>query len=121
MNDKVLEGYQDLTESDAKWIQDNVVAPVEESGEFEGELFLSSDGKNTVHIKASTKEGRKAGLTWAKSLYDKLMHTYGSKQSISVKEYAKEGQPDLGKCVKCGAENKMSSKGKAYCSALCWI
>lgn len=27
---------------------------------------------------------------------------------------------DLGKCLKCGAPNKLSLKGGKYCSALCW-
>lgn len=110
-----------MDNEDAKWIEDNTnEAPVETEGEFEGELFLSSDGKNTVHIKANTKEGRKSGLAWAKAVYDKLMYTYGSKQGLAVKEYAKEGQADLGNCKNCGAPNKLSSKGKPYCQDLCW-
>lgn len=28
---------------------------------------------------------------------------------------------DLGNCPKCGAENKLSQKGKPYCSAKCWL
>ena len=110
-----------MNNSDADWIKDNMKeTPVESSGEFEGELFLSTDGKNTVHIKASNPSGRTAGLRWAKEVYDKLLITYGTKQGQAVKEYNKEPEPELGKCPKCGAPNKMSSKGKPYCSALCW-
>lgn len=29
-------------------------------------------------------------------------------------------QESLGNCPKCGAPNKMSSKGKPYCSKVCW-
>jgi hypothetical protein len=29
-------------------------------------------------------------------------------------------QEALGNCPKCGAPNKMSSKGKPYCSKVCW-
>lgn len=32
-----------------------------------------------------------------------------------------ETQEDLGNCNKCGAANKLSAKGKPYCSAKCWL
>lgn len=30
-------------------------------------------------------------------------------------------QGDLGVCQKCGAPNKLSQKGKVYCSNKCWL
>ena len=88
-------------------------------GEFEGELYLSTDGKNTVHVKASTPEGRKAGLKWAKLVYDGMKATYGTKQELNAKTYDKT--EDLGVCPKCGAPNLRSMKGKIYCSKKCWL
>lgn len=91
----------------------------EHEGSFEGEIWLSTDAKNTVRVKATTADGRKAGLAWAKAVYDRLLFSYGTKQSVSRKEYS--GEEDLGKCVKCGANNLRSQKGKVYCSAKCWL
>jgi hypothetical protein len=88
-------------------------------GEFEGELYLSTDGKNTVHVKARTQEGRKAALKWAKLVYEGIKSTYGTKQQLNVEAYNKE--EDLGVCPKCGAPNAKSMKGKIYCSAKCWL
>ena len=89
------------------------------AGEFTGELFLSSDGKNTVHIKADNKEGREAGLKWAKLVYDGIKAQYGTKQQLNMDTYDKN--EDLGLCPKCGAKNVRSLKGKVYCSAKCWL
>lgn len=113
------EGYasqKDYEESEG--LLDEAVATTEE-GDFSGEVFLSTDGKNTVHITANTKQGRKAGLVWAKAVYEGLRGAYGTKQAQAVKEYSKE--EDLGKCKDCGAPNKRSMKGKVYCSAKCWL
>ena len=48
-------------------------------GDFEYELFLSSDGKNTVRVKAQTKEGREAANIYAKRVFDRLIARYGTK------------------------------------------
>ena len=111
-----------MNNDEAEWIKDNVEDTiVETEGDFEGEVYLSTDGKNTVHIKSSTKDGRRAGLSWAKAVYDRLRNTYGTKQSQSVREYAKEGQPDLGRCKICNTPNILSKKGKPYCPNKCWL
>jgi hypothetical protein len=89
-------------------------------GKFEGEVFLSTDGKNTVHVKSNTREGRKAGLEWAKEVYERLRVAYGTKQQLNVQTY--DPKEDLGKCPKCGADNARSkTTGKIYCSAKCWL
>jgi hypothetical protein len=71
------------------WIKDNLEENVADGGEFEATLFMSTDNKHTVSIKASTPEGRKAGLRWAKAVYEKLKYTYGTKQEANVKTYQK--------------------------------
>ena len=102
-----------------KWMDPTNDDIKEEEGSFEGEVWLSTDAKNTVRIKATTPEGRKAGMAWAKAVYDRLLEKYGTKQSVSKKEYSDE--EDLGKCSNCSATNLRSQKGKVYCSAKCWL
>lgn len=64
-----------VAESDPAWITQEE----ESKEEFEFELFLSSDGKNTVRIKASTPNGRKEGMAYARKVYDRLLARYGTK------------------------------------------
>ena len=110
-----------MNNEDQDWIKDNMNDTATDTGEFEGEVYFSTDGKNTVHVKANTKDGRRAALAWGNEVYKRLIDTYGTKQGQAVKEYAKEAVEDLGKCSKCDAPNKKSLKsGKLYCSALCW-
>jgi hypothetical protein len=35
-------------------------------------------------------------------------------------EWQEEDKQELGNCRRCGAPNKLSQKGKVYCSKLCW-
>jgi hypothetical protein len=98
---------------------DEVLEEQASVGEFIGELFLSTDGKNTVHVKSATAEGRKAGLKWAKLVYDGMRSAYGTKQQLNMETY--DTKEDLGVCGKCGAKNLRSLKGKIYCSARCWL
>ncbi len=101
--------------------------------DFEGEVWLSTDGKHTVRVLAKNTESRAAALNWAKEVYEKIVERYGTKQAQAVKEYAKDNPTsfrgttappapqNLGNCKDCGAPNKLSMKGKVYCSAKCWI
>lgn len=83
------------------------------TGEFEGELFLSTDGKNTVHVKASSSQGRTAAFAWAKEVYDKLRIEYGTKQALEKK--VQEGGQNYGNCSEHPSETLvMSKKGKLY-------
>jgi hypothetical protein len=87
-------------------------------GEFCLEVFLSSDGKNTVHVKADGDHKENA-MKKAMRLFDFLREVYGTKQAQAKKEYSDE--EDLGKCVKCGAPNvRYKTSGKIGCSAYCW-
>lgn len=46
------------------------------------ELFLSSDGKHTVHIAANTPEELMVLAPSAKSLYEKVLESYGTKAQM---------------------------------------
>ena len=109
---------------DEQWIAEEE-AIAEESGDFEAEIFLSTDGKHTVRVKAQTQAGRKDALMWAKQVYNRIVAVYGTKQAQAVKEYTRGDKVDnnneLGNCKSCGAINLKSKKGNAYCSKRCWI
>ena len=70
--------------------------------EFEGELWLSTDGKNTVRVLSSTPEGRKAALEWAKRVYDAVKEWYGTKQAQAVREYGNNHETEASETFKCG-------------------
>jgi membrane protease subunit (stomatin/prohibitin family) len=108
---------------DADWINAHLDDPVtQEKGDFQATVFLSTDGKHTVSMTASTPEGRNAGIRWAKTKFDQIMEIYGSKQGQAAKEYKRaEDNAGLGQCSKCGASNARSQKGSIYCSAKCWL
>jgi hypothetical protein len=64
---------------------------LDESDHFEIEVYLSSDGKNTVKYRVpeehSTSEVRKKALETAKKIYDAILEVYGTKQAQAVREY----------------------------------
>lgn len=59
----------------------------ESKEEFEAELWLSTDGKNTIRVMAKTSEGRKAAMTYAKAVYDRLIDRYGTKTEQQIKTH----------------------------------
>lgn len=84
---------------------------------FEFELFLSTDGKHTVHIKADTDEGREKGGTYAAKVFDAIKAKYGTKQEQSAKAYngnahKEEVQQESKVCPDHGVE--MTSKQGKY-------
>lgn len=99
--------------------RDNAQDDTPSKGEFECEVYWSTDGKHTVKITAVNEEGRKAGLTWGNNVYKRLVENYGTKQQLNMNTY--DPKEDLGKCAKCGADNLRSKKGNVYCSAKCWM
>jgi ribosome-associated translation inhibitor RaiA len=58
-------------------------APAED---YEVELFLSSDGKHTIHIKTGSRNAQKA-IAEAMDRFDFVLARYGTKQAQAVKEY----------------------------------
>jgi hypothetical protein len=67
-----------------------------ESDHFEIEVYLSSDGKNTVKYRVpeehSTSEVRKKALETAKKIYDAILEVYGTKQAQAVREYRADSE-----------------------------
>lgn len=70
-----------------EYLDEAAMATVKDKGGFEGEIFLSTDGKNTVHIKSDTPEGRAHGWEWAKRVYDEIKGQYGTKQQLNKETY----------------------------------
>jgi len=58
---------------------------------YEFELWLSTDGKHSVHVKADSAEGKRKALIVATETYDYIISRYGTKQAQAVKEYSKNG------------------------------
>lgn len=52
------------------------------------EIFLSTDGKNTVHLRNATK------IQQAINIFDFIKELYGTKQAQAVKEYG-NGKPGV--------------------------
>ena len=84
--EKELDKYFEAELDNAK--ETSVV--INETGNFTGEVFWSTDGKHTVHVIAETKEGRAAALKWGDMAYERLVLKYGTKQAQAVKEYTKK-------------------------------
>jgi hypothetical protein len=54
------------------------------------ELYLSSDGKHTVHVTAETREQMEELAPYARSLYERVLKQYGTKPQMW--EAARSGQ-----------------------------
>ena len=72
--------------------------------EYELEMFLSTDGKHTVHIKVSDPAARHEAVQKAMEMYDFVLARYGTKQAQAVKEYAnghtaEPAKPDQAACL----------------------
>ena len=90
MDKENQEIVDEVVNENTKWLEEGESAPQEEvadtESDYEFELFLSTDGKNTVHVKANRKNANKA-LKAATETYDYIKARYGTKQALSVKEY----------------------------------
>lgn len=99
--------------------------PDKEAPQYAMDVFMSTDGKHTVHVTTaigSTPEDKKAAYEAVVSIFEQIKGRYGTKQQQNVQAYDKV-EPKLapeGNCPKCNAPMKISSKGKPYCSKLCW-
>lgn len=85
------------------------------------EIYLSSDGKHTVHIRADGETELVKAYNVASRMYKKILeqHGAGTKQAKAIEKEEKESK--LGNCDRCGAPMSWSQRtNKAYCSALCW-
>uniref|UniRef100_A0A6M3JGC9 Uncharacterized protein n=1 Tax=viral metagenome TaxID=1070528 RepID=A0A6M3JGC9_9ZZZZ len=111
-----------MEDKDAEWIKDSMDDNVnEEEGDFKGSCWWSTDGKMSVSVESNTPEGRKAGLKWGKTVYDRLKTTYGTKQAHAVKEYKEaEGGVSCEACGEPAIERKGIGKtGKPYHGIFC--
>jgi len=54
------------------------------------EVWLSTDGKHTIHCTADTPEGRREAMRVATENYNYILARFGTKQGQAVKEYSKE-------------------------------
>jgi hypothetical protein len=59
-------------------VADELIKP----DEYEIELYLSTDGKHTVHYKAQSPEGRRKGLGASMMLFDAIKRKYGTKADM---------------------------------------
>lgn len=113
-----------MKDEDADWIKDNVTDPiVDTDDEFEGEVWFSTDGKNTVRVKANTKAGRKQALIWGHAVYERLLSTYKTKQALNAKVYANGNGEKKLVCDFCGQpaveREGVSKAGKPYHGIFC--
>lgn len=80
---------------DQEWLEGQLETVAEVGGaQFDFDLYLSTDGKHSVHISAETQMGRRAGIKYAVSVYDRLIQRFGTKQSQTIKEYSKPPNGD---------------------------
>ena len=77
-----------IDEAKAEEIEE-VMDKAEELSEpkYEFELFLSTDGKQTVHVKAFDAAGKRKALTVATETYDYILARYGTKQNLNKETY----------------------------------
>lgn len=115
---------------DASWMDPDINDVSIPEGEFESELFISTDGKHTIKVKATTNEGRRSGARYAQNMYKWLVQTYGSKQSYASKEYKKADEeqkkdkkdcthpPDATTIKTSSGRSKPENAGRRYKSCL---
>jgi hypothetical protein len=82
---------------------------------YELEVFLSTDGKQTVHVKFLDNESVTEGLTKAATIYDNIVKKYGLQPSRSG-GFAKKAPPTPTgmKCKVHGADMFLNKNGKPY-------
>lgn len=66
------------------------------------ELYLSTDGKHTVHVSVDKIEDEATMMKVyenAKKVYQRLVEDFGTKQAQAVKEYSKNGKEEIPVCA----------------------
>lgn len=69
---------------DAKEVKEILAGPEKK---YRFELYLSTDGKHTVHMTAEDPEVVKEAVAKAMNMYDYVVSRYGTKQAQAVREY----------------------------------
>ena len=103
----------DLTEKDEKFI-DKLLAGGEQ---MEIEIYLSSDGKHTVHVKAEEGQATEA-YTQAKKIYDQVLRDYGkgTVQKVLENKSTVPTCPEHGIVMKLHPAGVSKKTGNAYTS-----
>ena len=82
---------------------------------FEFEMWLSTDGKHTVNVKAKTDGGRAAAVAYATARYEEVQKTYGKKGVTQTNDFAKTLSADYCTVHDCEMLTATSKKtGKPY-------
>jgi len=91
----------------------------EDTAKYEGELWLSTDGKHSVHIKADTTAGRREGADWAMRIYKRIVANLGTKPEL----WEKAMNGNYIKCSICGKpaleKSGISKTGKSWKGIFC--
>lgn len=66
-------------------MDDSLIESDPSLGDFESEVWLSTDGKHTVRVMAKTHSGRKAGGLWAMQVYRMIQEKLPNKLSLATK------------------------------------
>ena len=107
--EKMMEEDKDL-----EWISGKKEEPKEEAN-YEFELWLSTDGKNTVKVKAFTSEGKRKALKVATDTYDYIVARYGTKPKMwgdVMKKNGEPAKPDKSTCKHANVAYKESKTEK---------
>lgn len=88
-----------MDSEDEKWI-DEAVGPKDDPDpeviakgpeeDYEFEMWLSTDGKNSVRVSTNNPKARKQAMLKAVEAYEYLRTRYGTKQEQNVKTYSKD-------------------------------
>lgn len=81
---------------------------------YEFEVFLSTDGKHTVHGKVSREEDIIAMITKVGSVYDTLVTKYGLKPISSFGSAPKPPKVSAGSCAVHQQPMVLNKNGKPY-------
>lgn len=74
----------------SEWIEKPIERLPSIIGDYEVEMFLSTDGKHTVRVKVVDPASRREAIEKATGLYDYIKERYGTKQAQAVREYKEQ-------------------------------
>lgn len=115
-----LENAPDIEEADPDWIKNEDEKLPSQKGDYKISLFLSTDGKHTVHVEVNDPKSRHEAIKKGTELYDYILSRYGTKQAQAVKEYGngrKEADPAACRHVHIGlfqAKKEGPNQGKWF-------
>lgn len=89
---------------------------------YQYSVFLSDDRNEQIVIRTDTWQEFLDAKTEVNKILEKRQkeNAFSTPPTTSPNAPQQEKQQELGTCTNCGAVNKLSRQGKAYCSELCW-